>query len=81
MAVCNQEMTKITELSFALDELRLFLDTHPDCREALASYEKLRNQRAAAVTEYELKYGPLSSCGEVNGDTWDWSRGPWPWQN
>lgn len=81
MAVYNQEMTKITELSFALDELRLFLDTHPDCREALTAYAELRDQRAAAVAEYELKYGPLSSYGGGNRNDWDWGKGPWPWQN
>ena len=27
----NALMRKITEVSFAMDELRLFLDTHPDC--------------------------------------------------
>ena len=29
---------KINEASFAMDEARLFLDTHPNCEEALAYY-------------------------------------------
>lgn len=77
----NALLMRIDELSFAMDELRLFLNTHPDCTEALLQYNELQNQRNAAVTEYEAQFGPMSSYGNVNCDNWDWGLRPWPWQN
>ena len=83
MAVmCNNPlMMKITELSFAMDDLRLFLDTHPDCREALVYYDEIQRQRRNAVDEYEAKFGPLGFYGNVDCSEWKWANGPWPWQN
>ena len=83
MAVmCNNPlMMKITELSFAMDDLRLFLDTHPDCKEALVYYDEIQRQRRIAVDEYEEKFGPLGFYGNVDCNEWKWVCGPWPWQN
>jgi spore coat protein JB len=82
MAVFHHALLmRINELGFAMDELRLFLDTHPDCTEALSQYNELQNRKMAAVAEYEAKYGPLTSYGNVNCDNWDWGNRPWPWQN
>lgn len=33
-------MCKIMEIDFALNEVVLYLDTHPDCKRALALYHK-----------------------------------------
>lgn len=77
----NPMMVQITELSFAMDELRLFLDTHPDCREALIRMNELQKQRCDAVAAWEAQCGPLSSYGNMDCDEWKWVQGPWPWQN
>jgi len=77
----NSWLMRINELSFAMDEVRLFLDTHPDCAEAKNYYNELQNQRMAAVAEYEARFGPLSSYGNPNCENWDWGLRPWPWQN
>lgn len=76
-------MRRITELSFTMDELRLYLDTHPDCQEALSYYDELQRQRTIAVAEFEAQFGPLTSYGNVDAGCgeWKWARGPWPWQN
>lgn len=76
-------MMRITELSFTMDELRLYLDTHPDCQEALAYYDEVQRQRTVAVAEFEAQFGPLTSYGNVDADCgeWKWAEGPWPWQN
>ena len=39
-------MRSITEVSFTLDELRLFLDTHPDCEEMLSVFRAKEEERA-----------------------------------
>ncbi len=79
--MCKALMKKITELSFAMDDIRLFLDTHPNCTDALQTYNELQVQRAAAVAEYEAQYGALSFYGPENCNTFTRAVTPWPWQN
>lgn len=65
---------------FALDEIRLYLDTHPDCQEALEYYHKYNALKKSAVEEYNRLYGPLTS-GQVQSHTrWTWVQEPWPWE-
>lgn len=73
-------MRRIHALSFAMTEAQLFLDTHPDCRDALAYFKDMRAQLDTAMTEYQNKYGPLFADMTV-GDKWTWTDGPWPWQH
>lgn len=73
-------MMRIHALSFAMTEAQLFLDTHPDCRDALAYFKDMRAQLDTAMTEYQNKYGPLFADMTV-GDKWTWIDGPWPWQH
>lgn len=71
----------ITKARFALIDIALFLDTHPDDAEALAEYQKLNKMRNEAMTEYARNFSPLtqadaSSCDEY----WKWVNEPWPWE-
>ena len=76
----DELMKKIHALSFAMTEAQLFLDTHPDCRDALTYFRARRAELDDAMTEYQNKYGPLFADMTV-GDRWTWIDGPWPWQN
>ena len=76
----NALMRKITEVSFAMDELRLFLDTHPDCSAALADFSTRMEQRAELIAEYTEKYGSLDSYYPSTNDGWDWNNRPMPWK-
>ena len=72
----------INRVSFAVDDVRLFLDTHPCDANALAyfhEYSKLRNQ---ALKEYAKYYGPLTVDTTMTSctDRWNWINEPWPWQ-
>ena len=71
---------KINEASFAMDEARLFLDTHPKCEEALTYYRNMCAVREQMVKEYTACYGPLCSYDCFNGDSWKWVEYPWPWE-
>ena len=73
-------MERIHALSFAMTEAQLFLDTHPDCRDALTYFKDLRNQLGAAMIEYQNTYGPLLA-DMTPTDKWTWIDGPWPWQH
>ncbi|MBR2343923.1 MAG: spore coat protein CotJB [Clostridia bacterium] len=69
----------IQELAFRKTETELFLDTHPDCRDALDLYRRNLEMLEAATAEYNNKYGPLTATAAV-GDSWSWIKSPWPWQ-
>ena len=74
-------MEWINVVSFAVDDVKLFLDTHPCNAEALEYFDEFKKQRVQALREYAKSYGPLtldtaaSSC-----DRWTWVNEPWPWQ-
>ncbi len=70
---------RINEVSFAIDDLRLYLDTHPDCAEALALFAEYTDKRAELIGEYTGKYGPLDSYHVNTADGWDWNAAPMPW--
>ena len=70
----------ITQASFALDDIKLFLDTHPCNKEALKAYDEYKNIRKAALKEYVVEYGPISAYDVNVCDSWDWVKNPWPWE-
>ena len=73
-------MRQINELSFVLDEMRLFLDTHTECEEALEYYNKYAIKRKDAVRDYTRLYGPLRFYDINEGNCWQWANEPWPWE-
>ena len=74
----SELMTKIQKLAFAKVEAELFLDTHPECRQALEYFKEVVKNLKEATEEYSAKYGPITSAG-VEGDKWTWADGAWPW--
>lgn len=80
----NKEMLfkKICELDFAIHELKLYLDTHKDCKRALELINKFRHLRAEAIAAYEENYGKLimTSADAGKYGRWDWIDSPWPWE-
>lgn len=84
MSMMNMErkalLNKINMVSFALDDTRLFLDTHPKCGEALEYFEKMQEIRKVALKEYTHKYGPINAYQVDVDDKWTWNAGPLPWE-
>lgn len=82
----KQLLCHINAVSFAAYDVMLFLDTHPDCQEAIDYYCQMMDERKKAMTEYQKKYEPLvaegaCTCGcNDNGNTWTWATTPWPWE-
>ena len=76
----NELLDIIDKTSFAMDDARLFLDTHPDCREAMSYFAHMQEKRKAAIREYTEMYGPIISYDVAPCDMWKWNMGPWPWQ-
>ena len=61
----------INQVSFAVDEAKLYLDTHPCDPEALAYFKEYSQKRNKALKEYARIYGPLTvdtadeTCGTM----------------
>ncbi|CDC50257.1 putative uncharacterized protein [Clostridium sp. CAG:58] len=72
-------MKQINEASFAVDEAVLFLDTHPDCAQAMQYYQSAVGARKAAMDAYQSRFGPLL-VDDVIGNTWTWVTEKWPWE-
>ena len=77
---CNPLMKRVYETGFALDDIILYLDTHPTDVEALNYYHYMKSLRDEAVYNYEATYGPLFNYQVNSSDYWSWADGPWPWE-
>lgn len=75
----NPLLQKVYETGFALDEITLYLDTHPADSQAMEYYQYIRKASQDAVSAYEQSYGPLMSS-QVGSNTWTWINNPWPWE-
>ena len=71
-------LIRLSSVGFAMYETRLFLDTHPDDKDALSMLNKYQTKYDAIKKEYEEQYGPLTLNG-TNSD--EWLKDPWPWDN
>ena len=67
-------------LDFAIIETGLFLNTHPNDAKALAYFNKLTEERAAAYEDYNKNCGPLTIFDTNTASSWDWVKTPWPWE-
>lgn len=72
-------LRKVYETGFALDDIILYLDTHPMDMDAMNYYRFMRQANEDAVKAYEQMFGPLMA-NSVMGDTWSWIDNPWPWE-
>ncbi|HIV24651.1 MAG TPA: spore coat protein CotJB [Candidatus Scatomonas pullistercoris] len=78
----EQLLNRINQVSFAVDEMILFLDTHPDNEEARAYFEEKSALRNEALEEYAKLYGPLTidTANDTCSRSWEWVQQPWPWE-
>ena len=77
---CRREemIMKIRELDFAIVELGLYLNTHPDDRRALCLHNTYSKQAKELKDKYQKVYGPLTMDYPCN--KWRWLEQPWPWE-
>lgn len=70
----------IKKYDFSLKELNLYLDTHPNCRRALALFKQYKSLREKALNEYISKFGPITPEQSADKSHWSWIDDPWPWE-
>lgn len=76
----SQLLQWINEVSFAVTDISLYLDTHPDDKEALAFFMKYNAERQKALRLYNNQFGPLLLDNITNTNFWNWATDPWPWE-
>ena len=73
-------LCELMALDFVIRELNLYLDTHPDDREAFETLQKCIRMRAEGHKRYTEQYGPVTVSDLACADVYDWLDAPWPWQ-
>lgn len=77
----NKLLRFIYEVGFAIDDVILYLDTHPCDKQALEYYDNYKKLHKQAVEEYTRMYGPLTVDNVCNSNNyWAWAKTPWPWE-
>ena len=74
----REMINDIRGLEFAITELALYLDTHPEDRKALCLHKKYCRECKELKDEYHKVYGPLTINYPCN--KWRWLEEPWPWE-
>ena len=74
----REMMQEIRCCEFAITELALYLDTHPDDEKALCLHRKYCKQAKDLKDKYQKVYGPLTINYPCN--KWRWLEEPWPWE-
>lgn len=75
-------LENVMKYQFYLLDLHLFLDTHPDCKEAQEDYKALSVKLCSAIKDYEKQCGPLFNYGLSSVvDSENWVNSKWPWEN
>ena len=76
----EKALYKIMALSFAINDLNLYLDLHPDNKEAFDLFKKYVEDKKACTKEYTKNYGPLTVT-KATGSKFNWLDAPWPWDS
>ena len=72
---------QLLQYKFALTDLNLYLDTHPNDQEMINIFKKYLTIEKQIKEKYESMYGPLTVYDiQPNTTNWVWKNSPWPWE-
>ena len=75
----RQDMLKnIMCYKFAVNDLTLYLDTHPNDQKAICLHKEYCKSLKELTDKYQKIYGPLTI--EFPCNKWRWLEEPWPWE-
>ena len=75
----NVPAAELMALDFAAHDLSLYLDTHPDDKEAFQIYRELLELAKVGKKRYEERYGAVCKSDLLHSDSYTWLNDPWPW--
>ncbi len=82
----NNEMSQssllhtIMQYDFAIYDLVLYLDTHPNDTDSIKMYMDLKKQCKQFTDEYVRQCGPLNNKQVTDDNYFNWVSTPWPWE-
>lgn len=77
----DELLNELMSLNFAITDISLYLDTHPQDTEAIRLHCDYSQKQSIAYEKYTRLYGPLT-INDVNNNCsyWQWVNNPWPWE-
>lgn len=69
---------KLMAYSFAINDLNLYLDLHPEEKDTYDLFKKIVKEKNKLEESYSEKYGPMTVT-ETEGEMFNWVKNPWPW--
>lgn len=80
----EEMMSNLSAISFALNDLTLYLDTHPDCPRGTTLFYELLEKRLELLSAFAGQFYPLTQTSMITGnydkEHYGWSEGPMPWE-
>ncbi len=76
MKTRKQKLLRLSALQFAAWELHIYLDTHPNDKNAALRHNELSAEYQKLLADYENEYGPIILPATGNA----WLDDPWPWE-
>lgn len=73
-------LIKLSEAEFALNDLSLYLDLHPNDTEMYNKFKMYVKEYKTYLDEYERTFRPLDLCSTYT-NIYDYYKNPWPWDN
>ena len=75
----TSNLLKHQQNDFCIQELTLYLDTHPEDRTAMRLLQRHLNMRDDLKEAVQRESGPQTIYDNDTRD-WRWVKGPWPWE-
>ena len=75
---CAELMCAIMEADFFAQDLKLYLDTHPDDKRAIEMFRDAVKQYKACKAAFEDSFWPLQAYSAGKEGCWDWLSGNFP---
>ncbi len=75
---CEELMRAIMEADFYAQDLKLYLDTHPNDTKAIEMFREAVRQSKACKAAFEDSFYPLTASGAGKNGCWDWLDGNFP---
>jgi len=72
-------MDEIRAVNFAIVDLKLYLDTHPNECQKINIYNSFVEKYKCLLKEFHENYGPLIAEMCESDCPWQWIENPWPW--
>ena len=73
-------MTEMQALGFAIQELALYLDTHPEDKEALELYRSYQQIHHDCTMKFNAQCRPMTHFMPNDDHKFTWIHDPWPWE-